>query len=130
VRGGAVKQARTIKSSVSLNWKHKNDRRIVVSQPRQTSVSSLVCKPALGLDEMANPLIAGLAVRSIWGGRFFRRRFSSWLDPLSRQLFRPFLKVCLDQYHRDLSLFVPNACGAAAEIRPGSRYISKIDGCG
>ena len=43
--------------------------------------------------EMANYLTTSLTIRSIWGARFLRRRFSGYLDPLlAADLFRPFLK--------------------------------------
>ena len=43
--------------------------------------------------EMANLLTTSLTIRSIWGERFLRRRFSGYLDLLrAADLFRPFLK--------------------------------------
>lgn len=43
--------------------------------------------------EMANLLTTSLTIRSIWGERFLRRRFSGYLDPRrAADLFRSFLK--------------------------------------
>src|SRR2546428_9268366 len=72
--------------------------------------------------EMANLLTTSLTIRSIWGERFLRRRFSGYLDPLrAADLFRPFLKrFFLTTIDATCHSRGPNRLGAAARLDLGS----------